>query len=80
LTTAGTALLGLRSGVALTEQDLLSALEGRGVLEAYYIESHPSGFNSFTHVGKVTFAYVDDCRDAIRASTSLLLQTSTNPA
>ncbi|KAJ5198319.1 uncharacterized protein N7498_007436 [Penicillium cinerascens] len=63
-----TALLGLRSGAAITQHDITSALGGRGPLEAWCIESHQSGFNCWTNVGKVTFAYVDDCRDAIKAN------------
>ncbi|KAJ5296650.1 uncharacterized protein N7443_007543 [Penicillium atrosanguineum] len=60
-----TALLGFRSGAPISEQEVLSVLGGRGVLEAWTTESHQSG-NWFSNVGKVTFAYVDDCKDAIR--------------
>ncbi|KAJ5668014.1 uncharacterized protein N7477_006584 [Penicillium maclennaniae] len=70
LTKVGTALLGFRSGAPISEQEVLSVLGGRGVLEAWTTEPHQSG-NWVSTVGKVTFAYVDDCKDAIRVSTPL---------
>ncbi|KAJ6115052.1 hypothetical protein N7486_000830 [Penicillium sp. IBT 16267x] len=61
-----TACLGLRSGAPITTQDVSSALGDRGPLEVYCIESYPTGPHTWTYISKVTFAYVDDCRDAIK--------------
>ncbi|KAJ5930668.1 hypothetical protein N7466_006161 [Penicillium verhagenii] len=61
-----TACLGLRSGAPITQQDISSALSDRGHLEFYCIESFPTGPHTWTWICKVTFAYVDDCRDAIK--------------
>ncbi|KAJ5548729.1 hypothetical protein N7513_005963 [Penicillium frequentans] len=61
-----TACLGLRSGAPITDQDVSSALGDRGHLEVYCIESYPTGPQTWTFICKVTFAYVDDCRDAIK--------------
>lgn len=44
------------------------ALEGRGPLEAYCVETYLIGNQKWATVAKVTFAYVDDCRDAIKVS------------
>ncbi|KAJ5639771.1 uncharacterized protein N7484_007633 [Penicillium longicatenatum] len=62
----GTACLGLRSGAPITTEDVSSALADRGHLEVYCIESYPTGPQTWTFICKVTFAYVDDCRDAIK--------------
>ncbi|KAJ5632939.1 hypothetical protein N7490_009278 [Penicillium lividum] len=61
-----TACLGLRSGAPITAQDVSSALRDRGPLEVYSIESYSTGPQTWTFICKVTFAYVDDCRDAIK--------------
>ncbi|KAJ5999124.1 hypothetical protein N7451_006934 [Penicillium sp. IBT 35674x] len=61
-----TACLGLRSGAPITDHDVSSALGDRGHLEVYCIESYPTGPQTWTFICKVTFAYVDDCRDAIK--------------
>lgn len=61
----GTALLGLRSGGPISPADVLEALENRGPLEAFCIKPL-FGRYSWTLVCTVTFAYVDDCKDAIR--------------
>ncbi|KAJ5460153.1 uncharacterized protein N7458_001705 [Penicillium daleae] len=61
-----TACLGLRSLQPVTAQDVQTALEGRGSLEVYSIESQQTGYQTWTDVAKVTFAFVDDCRDAIK--------------
>ncbi|KAJ5772139.1 hypothetical protein N7520_002668 [Penicillium odoratum] len=47
-------------------QDVSSALRDRGPLEVYSIESYSTGPQTWTFICKVTFAYVDDCRDAIK--------------
>jgi hypothetical protein len=44
----------------------LGALEGRGSLEVYRIEPQQTGYQTWTDIAKVTFAFVDDCRDAIK--------------
>src|SRR5437879_2320396 len=62
----GTACLGLRSLQPITAQDVVTALGGRGSLEVYTIEPQQTGFQTWTDVAKVTFAFVDDCRDAIK--------------
>ncbi|KAJ5726398.1 uncharacterized protein N7483_007755 [Penicillium malachiteum] len=62
----GTAGLGLRSGAPITVDDLSFALEGRGPVEAYCFESYLVGPQIWALICKVTFAYVDDCRDAIK--------------
>ncbi|CEJ56903.1 hypothetical protein PMG11_05615 [Penicillium brasilianum] len=61
-----TACLGLRSLQPVTAQDVLTALDGRGSLEVYTIEQQQTGYQVWTDVAKVTFAFVDDCRDAIK--------------
>ncbi|KAJ5377754.1 uncharacterized protein N7496_005163 [Penicillium cataractarum] len=61
-----TACLGLRSLQPVTAQDVLTALDGRGSLEVYTIEPQQTGYQTWTDVAKVTFAFVDDCRDAIK--------------
>ncbi|GLI77145.1 hypothetical protein PoHVEF18_005430 [Penicillium ochrochloron] len=61
-----TACLGLRSLQPITAQDVLGALEGRGSLEVYTIEPQQTGYQTWTDIAKVTFAFVDDCRDAIK--------------
>ncbi|KAJ5613562.1 hypothetical protein N7528_007216 [Penicillium herquei] len=61
-----TAGLGLRSGAPITPEDLSFALEGRGPVEAYWFEHYPVGPQIWALICKVTFAYVDDCRDAIK--------------
>lgn len=73
LTKLGTAILGLRSGTAISENEVALALGGRGPLEAHCIEPHFTQSHGWTSVCKVTFAYVDDCKDAIKVSTTLLL-------
>ncbi|KAI2786641.1 hypothetical protein POX_g09029 [Penicillium oxalicum] len=60
------ACLGLRSLQPITTQDVVAALGSRGPLETYTIESQQTGLQSWTDVAKVTFAFVDDYRDAIR--------------
>jgi hypothetical protein len=60
----------------------LGALEGRGSLEVYTIEPQQAGYQTWTDIAKVTFAFVDDCRDAIKVRRnyflpSLLLPSST---
>lgn len=47
---------------------MVAALGSRGPLETYTIESQQTGLQSWTDVAKVTFAFVDDYRDAIRVS------------
>ncbi|KAJ5886435.1 uncharacterized protein N7473_009109 [Penicillium subrubescens] len=61
-----TACLGLRSLQPITARDVLGALEGRGSLEVYTIEPQQAGYQTWTDIAKVTFAFVDDCRDAIK--------------
>ncbi|KAJ5738337.1 hypothetical protein N7493_001492 [Penicillium malachiteum] len=69
----GTAGLGLRSGAPITPGDLSFALEGRGPVEAYWFEQYPVGPQLWALICKVTFAYVDDCRDAIKVEFPKLL-------
>lgn len=69
----GTACLGLRSLQPITAQDVVTALGGRGFLECYTIEPQQTGMETWTDVAKVTFAFVDDCRDAIKASLTFYL-------
>lgn len=69
----GTACLGLRSLQPITAQDVVTALGGRGSLECYTIEPQQTGMQTWTDVAKVTFAFVDDCRDAIKVSLTLYL-------
>lgn len=61
----GTAWLGLRSGDPISPANVLEALENQGPLEAFCIEPLPRDYG-WTLVCIVTFAYVDDCKDAIR--------------
>ncbi|KAL2009185.1 hypothetical protein VTN00DRAFT_7379 [Thermoascus crustaceus] len=60
-----TAWLGLRSGDPISPANVLEALENKGPIEAFCIEPLPRDY-SWTLVCIVTFAYVDDCKDAIR--------------
>ncbi|KAJ5152954.1 uncharacterized protein N7482_009432 [Penicillium canariense] len=61
-----TACLGIRTGQSITAHDVLTALGGRGSLEVYSIEPQQMGIQTGPDVAKVTFAFVDDCRDAIK--------------
>ncbi|RLM01753.1 hypothetical protein CFD26_106039 [Aspergillus turcosus] len=63
-----TARLGYRSGRPVTEYDYKIALTGRGHLESCFLEELmflDLGF--FTTVFTVTFAYIDDFKDAVKA-------------
>ncbi|KAJ5884974.1 hypothetical protein N7495_009484 [Penicillium taxi] len=62
----GTACLGLRSYGNITIQEVQFALKERGPVEVYCIQPYLTTFNTLTSICKVTFAYVDDCRDAIK--------------
>ncbi|KAJ6157329.1 hypothetical protein N7470_004921 [Penicillium chermesinum] len=62
----GTAILGLHSFDPITLPLIHEALDKRGTLECYSIIPWPIGLNQYVHVCRVTFAYVDDCRDAIK--------------
>ncbi|KAJ5819782.1 hypothetical protein N7474_005373 [Penicillium riverlandense] len=61
-----TACLGFRSGESISNAEVDNALNGRGPVELYTLERYQSGPYSWCTVCRVTFAYVDDCRDAIR--------------
>lgn len=52
----------------MTEADVYEALYDRGPLEAFCIQ--PVLFHGYypTQVATVTFAYIDDCIDAIKVS------------
>ena len=52
---------------------MVTALAGRGSLECYTIEPQQTGMQTWTDVAKVTFAFVDDCRDAIKVSLTFYL-------
>lgn len=69
----GTACLGLRSLQPITAQDVVTALGGRGSLECYTIEPQQTGMQTWTDVAKVTFAFIDDCRDAIKVILTFYL-------
>ncbi|GAD92174.1 RNA binding domain protein [Paecilomyces variotii No. 5] len=61
-----TASLGRRNSFPMTEADVYEALYDRGPLEAFCIQ--PVLFHGYypTQVATVTFAYIDDCIDAIK--------------
>lgn len=63
---SGTACLGFRSGESISNAEVDDALNGRGPVENYTLERYQSGPYNQCTVCRVTFAYVDDCRDAIR--------------
>ncbi|KAF7717267.1 Uncharacterized protein PECH_007545 [Penicillium ucsense] len=60
------ACLGLRSLQPVTNQDVVDVMANRGTLEDCTIESQQTGLGKWTDVAKITFAYVDDYRDAIK--------------
>ncbi|OJJ43412.1 hypothetical protein ASPZODRAFT_146128 [Penicilliopsis zonata CBS 506.65] len=64
-----TARFGFRTGAPITDFDVTDVLARWGPIEAFRIESVPFGYSPwsyFSTVSTVTFAYVDDCTDAIR--------------
>lgn len=72
LTLLGTAVLGLRSGGSIAPSEVSLALGGRGPLEASCYERHFVQPFGWVDVCKITFVYVDDCRDAIKVSPNSL--------
>lgn len=62
----GTAILGLSSGESITPEEVAFALENRGYLVSSSIEPYDMRSQYGPLVCRVTFAYVDDCRDAVK--------------
>ncbi|PKX91640.1 uncharacterized protein P174DRAFT_433081 [Aspergillus novofumigatus IBT 16806] len=63
-----TARLGHRSGLPVSPHDFETALTGRGHFESYFLEEvFFLDLGLLTTVFTVTFAYIDDYRDAIKA-------------
>lgn len=75
----GTACLGLRDGMPITPTEVLQVLKGKGPLEVYSIVATPYFYDpwmnvyTYTYVCNVTFAYVDDCKDAIKVGCNVYI-------
>ncbi|KAI9927996.1 hypothetical protein ASPWEDRAFT_29385 [Aspergillus wentii DTO 134E9] len=61
-----TAVIGLRCMTPMSHEDLAFVLNGRGPVEAYGFEPHVINEWFWTFIAKVTFAYVDDCKDMVK--------------
>ncbi|KAJ5692167.1 hypothetical protein N7462_001590 [Penicillium macrosclerotiorum] len=54
----------------------MTVLDGRGAVEVWCMDCRPTAYQTWTTVCKVTFAYVDDCRDAIKVFAALFKSRS----